>query len=61
MARLDFANLVAHRISVAQPDTLADQVVGTGLADESRLQIARAPSASDAVALLLVSPDFMLR
>ena len=61
MARLDFAGLAARRIRVAEPDKIADQVFGPGTADESRLQIARAPSAADAVALLLVSPDFMLR
>jgi uncharacterized protein (DUF1800 family) len=61
MARLDFAGAVAQRIRVAQPQTLADQVFGPGVADESRLQIERAPSVSDAVALLLVSPEFMLR
>ena len=61
MARLDFAGVAARRIRVAEPDKVADQVFGPGAADESRLQIARAPSAADAVALLLVSPDFMLR
>ncbi|HEY1385211.1 MAG TPA: DUF1800 domain-containing protein [Dongiaceae bacterium] len=61
MARLDFANVAARRIRIDQPGKLADQIFGPGLADESRLQIARAPSAAAAVALLLVSPDFMLR
>jgi uncharacterized protein (DUF1800 family) len=61
MARLDFANVAARSARVDRPDNLADQVFGSGLADESRLQIARAPSAAEALALLLVSPDFMLR
>jgi uncharacterized protein (DUF1800 family) len=61
MARIDFANALARRVRVDQPSKLVEQVFGPDLADESRLQIARAPSAADAVALLLVSPDFMLR
>lgn len=61
MARLDFANAMAQRIRIARPQALVDQILGPGVADESRLQIERAPSATDAVALLLVSPEFMLR
>jgi uncharacterized protein (DUF1800 family) len=61
MARLDFAGAAAQRIRVAQPATMTDQILGSGVTEESRLQIERAPSAADAVALLLVSPEFMLR
>jgi uncharacterized protein (DUF1800 family) len=61
MARLDFANAAAQRIRIAQPQALVDQILGPGVAEESRFQIERAPSAADAVALLLVSPEFMLR
>ena len=61
MARLDFANAAAQRIKIARPETLVDQILGPGVAEESRFQIERAPSAADAVALLLVSPEFMLR
>ncbi|MEZ5832147.1 MAG: DUF1800 domain-containing protein [Dongiaceae bacterium] len=61
MARLNFASAVAQRVRVAEPQTLAERVLGPEVMDESRLQIARAPSAADALALLLVSPEFMLR
>jgi uncharacterized protein (DUF1800 family) len=61
MARIDFANAAAQRIRVAQPRAMVDQILGPGIADESRQQIERAPSVPDAVALLLVSPEFMLR
>jgi uncharacterized protein (DUF1800 family) len=61
MARLDFANAMARRIHIARPEALVNQILGPGVAEESRFQIERAPSAADAVALLLVSPEFMLR
>jgi uncharacterized protein (DUF1800 family) len=61
MARLDFANAAAQRMKIARPEALVDRVLGPAVAEESRLQIERAPSAADAVALLLVSPEFMLR
>ncbi len=61
MARLDFANATAQRIKIARPETIVDQVLGSGVTEESRFQIERAPRAADAVALLLVSPEFMLR
>jgi uncharacterized protein (DUF1800 family) len=61
MARLDFATAAAQRIRTARPETLVDQILGSGIAEESRFQIERAPSAADAGALLLVSPEFMLR
>jgi uncharacterized protein (DUF1800 family) len=61
MARLDFAGVAAQRIRVAQPQAMADEILRAGIAEESRLQIQRASSVADAVALLLVSPEFMLR
>ena len=61
MARLDFAKAAAERIEVARPEAMTDRILGPAVRDESRLQIARAPSVPDAVALLLVSPEFMLR
>jgi uncharacterized protein (DUF1800 family) len=61
MARLDFANAAARRIQVARPETMADRILGPGITEESRIQIQRAPSVADSVALLLVSPEFMLR
>lgn len=59
MARLDFASAAARRIHVARPAALVDQILGPDAAEESRFQVERAPSAADAAALLLVSPEFM--
>jgi uncharacterized protein (DUF1800 family) len=61
MARLDFANVAAKRARAARPQAVAEQIFGPALSEESRLQIERAPSVVDALALLLVSPEFMLR
>ncbi|HEX6121415.1 MAG TPA: DUF1800 domain-containing protein [Dongiaceae bacterium] len=61
MVRLDFASAVARRIRVAQPLSMPERILGPATGEESRLQIERAPSTADAVALLLVSPEFMLR
>jgi uncharacterized protein (DUF1800 family) len=61
MARLDLASAVARRMRVAQPQAMAERILGPAAGEESRLQVARAPSAAEAVALLLVSPEFMLR
>ena len=61
MARLDLASALARRIRVAQPQSMPERILGPAASEESRLQIERAPSAAEAVALLLVSPEFMLR
>ncbi len=61
LARVDYAEAVGRTKSESDPMQLADQSVGASLSTESKLSIQRAPSRSDAVALLLVSPEFLRR
>jgi uncharacterized protein (DUF1800 family) len=61
LARVDYAEAVGRTKSDSDPLQLADLSVGTALTTESKLAIQRAPSRSDAVALLLVSPEFLRR
>ncbi|WP_395016643.1 DUF1800 family protein [Dongia sp.] len=61
LARVDYAEAVGRSKSESDPLQLADQSVGASLSTESKLSIQRAPSRSDAVALLLVSPEFLRR
>jgi uncharacterized protein (DUF1800 family) len=61
LARVDYAEAVGRTKGESDPMRLADQTVGPSLSTESKLSIQRAPSRSDAVALLLVSPEFLRR
>lgn len=61
MARLEFAHALAAQHPDVAPDELAQSILGSSLAEETKLQITRAPSRADALAMLLVSPEFMLR
>jgi len=61
LARVDYAEAVGRTKSESDPMQLADLSVGPSLSTESKLSIQRAPSRSDAVALLLVSPEFLRR
>ena len=61
LARVDYAEAVGRTKGESDPMQLADLSVGASLSTESKLSIQRAPSRSDAVALLLVSPEFLRR
>jgi uncharacterized protein (DUF1800 family) len=61
LARVDYAEAVGRTKGESDPMQLADFSVGASLSTESKLSIQRAPSRSDAVALLLVSPEFLRR
>jgi uncharacterized protein (DUF1800 family) len=61
LARVDYAEAVGRTKGESDPMQLADLSVGASLTAESKLAIQRAPSRSDAVALLLVSPEFLRR
>ncbi len=61
LARVDYAEAVGRSKGESDPMQLADFTVGAALSTESKLSIQRAPSRSDAVALLLVSPEFLRR
>jgi uncharacterized protein (DUF1800 family) len=61
LARVDYAEAVGRAKGERDPMQLADLSVGAALTNESKLAIQRAPSRSDAVALLLVSPEFLRR
>jgi uncharacterized protein (DUF1800 family) len=61
LARVDYAEAVGRTKGESDPLQLAERSVGASLTPESKLAIQRAPSRSDAVALLLVSPEFLRR
>lgn len=62
MARIDYAQAVGKALAGAtDPLRLAEATIGAGLSDPSRFQIKQAPSRAEALALLLVSPEFMRR
>jgi uncharacterized protein (DUF1800 family) len=61
VARIDYAATVGQSRSAADPVELADATLGTTLSSESKLAVEHAPSRSDAIALLLVSPEFLNR
>lgn len=61
LARVDYAEAVGRTKSESDPMQLADVSLGASLTPESKMAIQRAPSRSDAVALLLVSPEFLRR
>lgn len=60
--RLDIANQVARRAGVvADPEATAAHVLGPRLSAETRQTLARAESRPQAVALLLMAPEFQRR
>jgi uncharacterized protein (DUF1800 family) len=61
LARVDYAEAVGRTKGEVDPLQLAGQSLGATLTPESKQAIERAPSRSDAVALLLVSPEFLRR
>src|SRR3569833_2054219 len=61
-ARLDIANTFASRIAEAlDPPALVDEVLGPLASAETRQTIARAASRTQAIAMLLMSPEFQRR
>jgi uncharacterized protein (DUF1800 family) len=61
LARVDYAEAVGRTKGESDPMQLADLAVGPTLTAESKFAIQHAPSRGDAVALLLVSPEFLRR
>jgi uncharacterized protein (DUF1800 family) len=61
LARVDYAEAVGRTKGESDPMQLAELSVGASLTPESKVAIQRAPSRGDAVALLLVSPEFLRR
>jgi uncharacterized protein (DUF1800 family) len=59
--RLDIANSAAQRILRAEPLQVAERLYGPLLSDETRTMLRRAESKQQAVALLLMSPEFQRR
>ena len=60
--RLDIANEIARRIGgMTDPETVADDALGPLASTETRQTIARAESRQQALALLLMSPEFQRR
>lgn len=60
--RLDLANQIARRAGVpADPQEIAERAVGPLLAGETRETMARAESRPQAIALLLMAPEFQRR
>jgi len=61
-SRLDIANAFASRVAEAlDPPALVDEVLGPLASAETRQAIARAESRTQALALLLMSPEFQRR
>jgi uncharacterized protein (DUF1800 family) len=61
LARIDYAEAVGKAKADSDPLKLADIAVGPALGADSKFAIAHAPSRADAIALLLVSPEFLRR
>lgn len=62
MTHIDLARLLARRAAQAtDPRPLVSSVLGPSISAETAFQINNAPSPADALALLLVSPEFMRR
>lgn len=62
MSRIDWARQAVGRLGPdLQPDDMLDAILGGTASAETSFQITNAPSRADAVALLLVSPEFMRR
>ena len=61
LARIDYAEAVGKAKADSDPTKLADATVGPALDDDARFAITHAPSRAEAIALLLVSPQFLRR
>jgi uncharacterized protein (DUF1800 family) len=61
LARIDYADAVGKAKADSDPIKLADTTVGPALGEESKFAVAHAPSRAEAIALLLVSPEFLRR
>jgi uncharacterized protein (DUF1800 family) len=61
LARIDYAEAVGKAKADSDPLQLADATVGPALDDDARFAITHAPSRAEAIALLLVSPEFLRR
>ncbi|HVJ41532.1 MAG TPA: DUF1800 domain-containing protein [Dongiaceae bacterium] len=62
MTHIDLARLTARRVATTlDPRPLVSEIIGPGISPETAFQISNAPSQADALALLLVSPEFMRR
>lgn len=62
MTHIDLARLLARRAAQAvDPRPLVTSVLGASISAETSFEITNAPSKADALALLLVSPEFMRR
>ncbi len=60
--RLDLAAQVAHGAkTTVEPPMLLDAMAGQGASEETRLAVARAESREQAIAILLMSPEFQRR
>jgi uncharacterized protein (DUF1800 family) len=60
--RLDIANEIARRVGgMTDPETVADDALGPLASAETRQTLARAESRQQALALLLMSPEFQRR
>jgi uncharacterized protein (DUF1800 family) len=60
--RLDISNQIARRAGVGiDPDALAEDVLGPLLSNVTRQTLARAESRPQALALLLMAPEFQRR
>jgi uncharacterized protein (DUF1800 family) len=60
--RLDSANAFAQRVNLdLDPNALVDTALGPLASDATRLTVARAATKSDALALLLMAPEFQRR
>jgi uncharacterized protein (DUF1800 family) len=61
LARVDYAEAIGRTKGESDPIRLADLSLGATLTAQSKFAIEHAPSRGDAVALLLVSPEFLRR
>ena len=60
--RLDVANQLARRVgSLVEPDAVVDTALGPLASDETRQTVKRAESRPQALALLLMAPEFQRR
>jgi len=61
LARIDYAESVGKARADSDPLKLADLTLGATISPESDFAVTHAPSRADAIALLLVSPEFLRR
>jgi uncharacterized protein (DUF1800 family) len=61
LARIDYAQAVGKAKAGSDPMQLADATIGPVLDADSRFALTHAPSRAEAIALLLVMPEFLRR